>query len=631
MRNRRMQVLMIALCLLLIGGPLSLLAGGGSASAQVLRVAVVKSLEGTVSVLKSGGTKSFKAFKNMSLNEGDQIATGKDSSVKLELASEDADKDSVTIGASSQVTFTKLKDKSGAKTKMSIWAGSLWLKVKSVSNANDQFEVETPTSIMGVRGTQFMVGVDPLTGLTRIFLASGVVQASTDSNRLNPDEKEIDQTLFIYPSQEIVEARDGNSADNLLTSISTIDIEALVRQISPEIIRQLIADAASIKQENDDFIAAQKKKMESGSTNENDPALGGLNLNDLAKLESVKRNLENLVGLIAQKAIEQNKISITEMEKIIQKVNQDAGKIILDLSKVAPLELDEKQKQQEKEKAALIKKQQELAAAKQKEQDKLNAQKEKLAAAMRALEELNKKKLEEQQKKAEADFLAGLSDEEKKRYEADKKSLQSGEAAQPGTTSPSTGGGDGTVQPSQTGLAFDDPAFAGGTATAGGSSLPLDLAVKLGGFNGSRKIYGYQIEVEYTKSVSSFNSIKFNDANQMLAYRGGNGIFKVEPEGLSVSGADSVDDVRVVAGTGTKSTVIYSVTKFSGSAVQINGNTTVAKLPFLVNRPAGQNGAVTVPVTFHIKSITAVDEQGRTIVTSTGQDLNLNVAFNPLT
>src|SRR5262245_52838587 len=138
MTSKNSRSLLAVLCLLLAIGPASLFAGAGKVSAQVMRVAIVESMKGSVTVMKSGGAKPFNAFKNMSLNEGDQIATGKDASVVLQLASEDADKDTITIGESSQVTFTKLKDSGGTKTKMSVWAGSLWVKVKSVSNANDQ-------------------------------------------------------------------------------------------------------------------------------------------------------------------------------------------------------------------------------------------------------------------------------------------------------------------------------------------------------------------------------------------------------------------------------------------------------------------------------------------------------------
>lgn len=157
------KILLSVLALMLLAGPLAVLTGSRDAAAAALkRVAVLKELKGDVKVKKSGGTKAFKAFKKMSLNEGDTLTTGAGASVVLELSSKDADEDTVTIGESSQVDFTKLSDAKGTKSKMNIWAGSMWVKVKSISNAGDTFEIETPTSIMGVRGTQFFLSASLL-------------------------------------------------------------------------------------------------------------------------------------------------------------------------------------------------------------------------------------------------------------------------------------------------------------------------------------------------------------------------------------------------------------------------------------------------------------------------------------
>lgn len=86
----------------------------------------------------------------MSLNQGDTVYTGANSSVTLNLSSGDAD---VTLGENAEINVSDLNSSDGnKKSKLKVWAGSLWVKVKSLAGSNDEFEVETPTAVMGVRG-----------------------------------------------------------------------------------------------------------------------------------------------------------------------------------------------------------------------------------------------------------------------------------------------------------------------------------------------------------------------------------------------------------------------------------------------------------------------------------------------
>lgn len=170
---------------------------GKEASAATSRVAVIKEMKGSVKVKKAGGSKEFTAFAKMSLNEGDVLAVGSDSSAILQFANGTSEDDRMTVASNSKLTFSKLSDKDGTTTKVSLFNGSVWVDVKSIENEEDKFTLETPTSIMGVRGTHLLVNVDPVSGATRLTVAAGVVSAqTTDANE--PQTQEVIPTKKLW-------------------------------------------------------------------------------------------------------------------------------------------------------------------------------------------------------------------------------------------------------------------------------------------------------------------------------------------------------------------------------------------------------------------------------------------------
>ncbi|QHW34240.1 FecR domain-containing protein [Paenibacillus rhizovicinus] len=619
MRNSSFRTVIAVICFLLVIGPASLFAGK-HASAQIMRVAIVQSLKGSVTVMKSGGAKPFKAFKNMSLNEGDQITTGKDGGAVLELASANADKDTVTIAANSVVDFSKLKDSGGTKTKISIWAGSLWVKVKSVSNASDQFEVETPTSIMGVRGTQFYVGVDPVTGLTQLFLAAGVVESRTNDNRLDEStDAAIDRTQVIYSAQQLAEYMD---ADGIHTQSSIIDLSSFVSNASPDIIRVILSSAQSINEENSRMMEQAKESLGTGTGN---GGFGGQTLSQ-AELERLQQNLNNLVSLIAQEALSQHKIDTS----VIDKINEAAGGKLIDLSIAKQLDLtaEERKKQELLEK--LLKEKEEQAAREKAAKDALLQKTNAALLAKQKAEELrkqNEQREKELQNAAELAYAQGLSDAELQAFNQNR--INNGlPPITPGkSSSNSTGGSTGTTAPQSTAkasLKFSDSALETSPLQAGG---PLELNVVFSGFAAAQPILGYQIEVEYDSRLASFDEYRFSYPETALQYRAGAPGFKVKPERTYVTEENSVDDYRIINGT-TTSRLIYSVAKFSGDASIVSDGTVMVKLPFLVYPSSGTQAPRAedlISVPFHIRSIAAIGANGDSIGIAAGPDLTVRV------
>jgi len=619
MNNTRMSKLSAFICLTMIVGMFGFLANAKEAFAAVTRVAVVTEIEGTVKVKKSGGTKSFNAFKNMSLNEGDAITTGKGASIVLELASSKAEQDEITIGENSQVNFSKLEDQGGTKAKMNVWAGSLWVKVKSISNADDTFEVETPTAIMGVRGTNFFQRVDPITGQTSLIVASGVVRASTTVS--SGQEQEVQRStqdpnfVNVYPAQQItLDSR--SEVGDLKTKIDIVNIEDLVGQASPKIIEKIIKNAAEIQAENEKTKQELSERLNSGNTNPVSNA--NLLIRDMNDLNRVNANIDNIVGNIAKQAADSKKLESANLNKIIDEANQkitDPNKKI-DLNKVQPIDktagLDpevqaakqaalEAQQRYAEEQRKLIENQQRLAAL-------LN----KILEDKKRIEEANRKALEEAAKKAAEQLKAQLDAAARARFEADQKQREQEKKPSPATQQPGTGGGTGTVTTPKVGLGFTDPTLASGV-TSSHINKPIDLNVSLGGFGSGKQIYGYQIAVEFDETLVEFNEAAFgkHDNGVLNEYRNlASNPFKVElasgwqaPAGHAI---DAVDHYFVQANPG-KDVLNYAVLKYAGSAVTVSDNV-VVKLPFILRHLPASSGNISFKLT-----LTPVDSAGNII------------------
>jgi len=555
------------------------LTGVGQASAQEKRVALVSTLKGTVTVLKSGGAKPFKAFKNMSLNEGDQVATGKDSSVVLALASKEAAQDTVTIGENSQITFSKLKDGAGTKTKLSIWAGSLWVKVKSVANANDQFELETPTAIMGVRGTMFYVTVDPYTQISRLTTLAGTVASTTEWKTSAPLTL-LDQ-LSVHPTEQLISFPEGSDIN---TFMSVIDIGDFVSHTSPEIIRAIIESAEQIRAEQEAMIKKLKDGLVDGLVDKPAPGF----VDSSSDLQRVSSNMEQLLSLIAKKAIEQHKFSPGQLEAIIHQVNTNAGKELIQLDKAQELVLTEAQR----------------------------LQREKLERERTAQEQRAKAEEERRQRERDAaeQLIKKITEEKKRLEEANRKALEErGGQSNPGGTgngTPPVNPGPGQSSSPAVSLAWSG--LASNEIVSSGNAV-ADLDIRLNGFKDAKQVYGLQIIVAYDHELASFHDELFH-ASGAAGTTDYNAIrrtspFKVALEGEAGQGAESVDRVDTLAAAGVQSQLAYSVTKFKGGAVTISDQTTLIRLPFRIKLPA----TPTQTINFKIVSVEAVDANGQLI------------------
>lgn len=117
-------------------------------------VAILSEISGSVTV-KDAQEKSFKKAKgNQALFEGDEIQTKKGASCEIALKN-----DSIArLDENSHLKLTEVKTTSkGAKTSLKLFFGKVLNVVNALSGSDASYQVETPTTIAGVRGTEFAV------------------------------------------------------------------------------------------------------------------------------------------------------------------------------------------------------------------------------------------------------------------------------------------------------------------------------------------------------------------------------------------------------------------------------------------------------------------------------------------
>jgi len=431
------KIVAYVLGLLLLAAPL-LGALAQEASAASSRVAVIKELKGTVKVKKSGGSKEFTAFAKMSLNEGDIVTVGSDGSAVLQFANGSSEDDRMTVSANTTLTFSKLKEGKNTVTKVSVQSGSVWSTVKSIKSASDEYTLETPTAIMGVRGTNLLVYVDPVTGDSKFVIFSGVGQIAPTNTRTISQPPDV----VVLPNHQVT-IDDRNQTNQFPGEVIPIDLSSFLNGVSPQVIESIIGAKNAIDQENQQFIEKKKQELEAGQP--------GTPTGSSADLDRIIQNLNNLITNMLQEALKGNKITPSELQKLVDEANPTLNKKI-DLANTPPQVVTDA----EKLKMEQLKKQQEARqeAAKKQKEEELKSQRESLIKKIEEerakQEEANKKALEDAKKKAKEEYEKKLSEAEKKRFEEESKKREEElkkQTAPRVTPTPTTGGGGGGSNP----------------------------------------------------------------------------------------------------------------------------------------------------------------------------------------
>lgn len=152
---------------------------------KVEREGIVNFITGTVSIIDGGNKAPAKVGDTV--KKGMKIETGDKSSIDIYF-----DENAIKIMENSLVEITDLvidtQDES-EKTRVRITNGKVFSKVAKKLAKNDQFEISTPTTTAGVRGTEFLVAEDKGKGLVACLNGTVVVK-----NEASPEKGTVDVT-----------------------------------------------------------------------------------------------------------------------------------------------------------------------------------------------------------------------------------------------------------------------------------------------------------------------------------------------------------------------------------------------------------------------------------------------------
>ncbi len=138
--------------------------------------ASVAAVQGTV-FIQTDNSDIWKPVTNKtSFEEGDLVRTGADSSVVLTYP----DESHTAVAPNSELTIllmTSAEDGSRQEIVLRQEIGSTRNVVQPLPSADSRFEIQTPSAIVTVRGTEFMVDVDSA-GSTKVAVDEGIVEVS---------------------------------------------------------------------------------------------------------------------------------------------------------------------------------------------------------------------------------------------------------------------------------------------------------------------------------------------------------------------------------------------------------------------------------------------------------------------
>jgi hypothetical protein len=133
-----------------------------------------------------------KVELNMPLYYGDTISTQEDSVIEIALI----DKGSFKIHSNTQVALNTIISPVEQRNSFLLFFGRLWIKLSKYTSRTNRYEIQTPATIAGVRGTELgIASYDD--GTTLVHVASGSVTVDTEADRKTLSSNE-GATLSLY-------------------------------------------------------------------------------------------------------------------------------------------------------------------------------------------------------------------------------------------------------------------------------------------------------------------------------------------------------------------------------------------------------------------------------------------------
>ena len=157
-----------------------------------LTVATIEMFTNNVKIKPQNSIKKVKVTKGQLIKAGDLLTTSKNSSTKIKLK----DGSILVLDERSTIHFHSMQDVEQVN-------GKVLYKITS-RNARNSLKVKTPFSIIGIKGTTFIVNAS---SDASIILKEGLVHIVSIKAELQVYKKDIDTTLSRYKAEQKAEVQ----------------------------------------------------------------------------------------------------------------------------------------------------------------------------------------------------------------------------------------------------------------------------------------------------------------------------------------------------------------------------------------------------------------------------------------
>jgi len=145
---------------------------------QEAQLGQVTHCSGDTGIKRSKEDVWHKVEPNMALYYGDTLRTRQDSAVEIALV----DKGSFKIYSDTQVALNTIISPVERRNSFLLFFGRLWMKLSKYASGSKGYEIQTPATIAGVRGTELgIASYDD--GTTLVHVTSGMVTVDNEADR----------------------------------------------------------------------------------------------------------------------------------------------------------------------------------------------------------------------------------------------------------------------------------------------------------------------------------------------------------------------------------------------------------------------------------------------------------------
>ncbi len=176
-------------------------------------LAVIVKLDGKAKILSKSDIKKHKATLGEALYAGDTLITYDETKVLLELP----DCSNIILNASSEFSFRDTRN-------LKQLSGEVYYKIKT-RQVSQGLKVQTPFSIMGIKGTEFIVDTK---GTGQIALNEGLVGIESLNADFELHKKKVMQAFEKFKSEQDAgfEAYKAEAEGKVVSYVKAFDLEA---------------------------------------------------------------------------------------------------------------------------------------------------------------------------------------------------------------------------------------------------------------------------------------------------------------------------------------------------------------------------------------------------------------------